>query len=611
MNLPAANDSYDTNMDFPTLSVLGKQWYWRTNQEREGLALAQKLGLPSILGRILVGRGIGLGQQPVAEAADFLSPKLQDLPDPNHLLDMDVGVNRLQAAIKQEETIAIFGDYDVDGSCATSILARYLRELGLQPIFYIPDRLTEGYGPNPSAMRKLKEQGATLLITVDCGSLSFEALAEAKKRGLDVIVTDHHQTQPERPPCVALINPNRVDEHSACTMLCGAGVAFYLLMALNRHLRKEGFFENKKEPDLKALLDLVAVATLCDMVPLTGVNRVLVQRGLAVLNQRQNKGLSALMGMAGLQEEDVLTPYDVGFKIGPRLNAGGRIGKCDMGATLLATEDDADVQNLAQKLQNLNMERKTVESDVLDDAWQIAGQQLEKSPSVLVVKGQGWHPGVIGIVAARLKEKYHRPVIVLSENEEGLCKGSGRGVTGLDLGRAVIECRDILVDGGGHAMAAGLTVRADAVEAFTKKINECLTLQAQKVLEEEGRDVFVPRLALDAVVTPAAANMDLAQALDKMEPAGVGNPTPRFMIQGRLAYTKAVGSDGSHVQVRIQGNDGKVLSGIAFRAMEGPLGGFLNENLNKQVTLAGTLDVNTWQGVSRLQLKVEDACSKS
>lgn len=583
------------------LSITGKRWRLRPGHEL-GVALARQLGVPEVVGRVLASRGIGVDD--LKTALDFLTPKLSDLPEPAHLLDMDKAVNRLMHAVKNGEQIAIFGDYDVDGSCASALLLRYFRDLGHEALLYIPDRLSEGYGPNPQAMEKLREQGADVAITVDCGSLAYEAMAKAKQVGLDVIITDHHQTKPEKPECVALINPNRVDETSPCPMLSGAGVAFYLVMAFNRALRDDNFFADHsiKEPDLKGLLDLVAVSTICDMVPLTGVNRVLVDRGLKVLSQRKNAGLKALGGVKQL--EDMITPFDVGFVIGPRLNAGGRVAACDLGAKILATSSEREALALAERLDLLNDERKRIEQEVLSEALRTAEAQFTPEIGALVVAGKGWHPGVIGIVAARVKEKFHRPTFVIAIGDDGVCKGSGRSIEGVDLGRAVIACADFTQNGGGHAMAAGVTLAHDNLDDFTKALNEHVLQQATKA---EG-DVFTPALNIDGMLAPGGANHELMGTLNRLQPFGAGNSEPRFVFSNlQISFAKAVGADGSHVKVAFSGPDGRKLDGIAFRAMNSELGPFLTSAKGQPVSVAGYLKRNVWQGSERIQIHVQDA----
>jgi len=582
------------------LSITGKRWQLRSQDERAALALSRQLGVSDVLGRVLAGRGIDQGEL----ALSFLSPKLAQLPDPAHLLDMGVAVERLLQAIENNEKIAIFGDYDVDGACATAVLVRFFRSIGLEALLYIPDRMVEGYGPNADAMDSLKEMGADVVITVDCGSVAFEPIAHAAEIGLDVIVTDHHQTKPEKPACLALINPNRVDETSECTMLSGAGVAFYLVLALTRALRAKKFFtEELKEPDNRSLLDLVAVATICDMVPLTGPNRVLVQQGLRGLAMRQNFGLAALVDVAEVEEKP--TAYHVGFVIGPRINAGGRVAECDLGAKLLSTENPAEAREIAERLQLLNEERKEIEAAVLDEALIQAEKVFTEDTSALVLAGEGWHAGVIGIVASRVKERYHRPTIIIAIDGED-CKGSGRSVAGVDLGKAIVECSDLLTKGGGHKMAAGLSMQKENIAAFTEKLNSIVKKQA----EVSENDIFQPRLSVDGFVMPAALNSEFMQELDKLEPYGSGHAEPRFVLNAvHLNFARAVGAEQNHVQIAIETVGGKTLKGIVFRAMESDLGPYLIKSAQskERVSLCGVARRNYWQGREQIQLQVQDA----
>lgn len=577
------------------LSVLNKKWQLRSADNRTGLALSQRYGVPEVVGTIMANRGVALD-----EAAAYLEPNLKDLPDPNHLLDMEKAVERLKQAIVKKEKISIFGDYDVDGSCGAAVLLRYFRALGLDPLLYVPDRLTEGYGPNPVAMQRLKEQGAQMVITVDCGCVAFDAMDEAAKQGLDVIITDHHQGVVKKPTCVALVNPNRVDEESPHTNLSGTGVAFLMLVALNRTLRESGFFAgDRKEPDLRLLLDLVAVATICDVVPLGGVNRILVDRGLKVLATRRNPGLTALADVSGVDSKP--GTYHAGFLIGPRINAGGRIAACDLGAQLLSTSDTMQAKVLAEKLHGLNQERKEIEEMVLNDAMAQADKLFKPELGALVLAGKNWHPGVIGIVASRVKDKYHRPVFILSLDGE-VCKGSGRSITGIDLGRCVQALKGLLVGGGGHKMAAGLSIMAENIPQFREQLNEMALTQAAKA----DFDVFTPSIKVDGFVSPKGANLKLLDQIERLEPYGMGNPEPRFVMANvRIEAPRVVGE--KHLSLSLTDGAGGRVKCIAFRAMETQLGSFLLGTHGKGVSLCGQLRRNVWNGNETAQFQVDDA----
>lgn len=586
------------------LSVTGRVWQWRSAPNHIGTALSQKLGIPEVVGRILATR--------VTDAAagrHFLEPTLADLPDPSTLRGMDEGAARLADAVEKGEKIFVFGDYDVDGSCGSALLMRYFqwvaKDAGTEPSLYIPDRMSEGYGPNPGAMEKIAADGGQVVVTVDTGSVAFDAFEKAEELGLDVVITDHHQTQSDFPPCVALINPNRMDETTEHTNLAGAGVAFILLLGINRALRERDYFKDRQEPDLRQLLDLVAIASVCDMVPLTGINRILVDRGLKMMGQRRNIGLTALADIAGLDTRP--STYHAGFLVGPRINAGGRIGACDLGANLLLSNDPARAQQMAAQLHSLNEERKEIEAQVLTQAMDTAHDLAKKNAPCMVVAGDGWHPGVIGIVASRIKEVYHRPVFVISFDEDGVGKGSGRSVPGIDLGKAVAASKEHLESGGGHKMAAGLTVMKDKFPAFLEAFEKEIIRQADRA----DMDVFTPCLKVDGSLTTTGATLDLLDAIEKLEPYGSGNPEPRFVFPGvRADGVRVVGEN--HLKCRLTHPAGKgYLDAIAFRAMGNELGPWLMNSKGRSITLCGKLRRNVWQGRETVQLQIDDGCDGS
>ena len=577
-------------------SLTGKVWKQRPYAPQTAELLARQLGQPAIIGTLLATRNVTDAEQ----ALTFLNPTLHDMPSPALLTDMDAAVERLLHALNTGEKIAVFGDYDVDGSCASALIKLFLSELGVEATVYIPDRISEGYGPNPAAMEKLHAAGTRLLITVDCGCMAFEAMEKAAELGMDVILTDHHQCKAELPPCVAALNPNRVEGTPQLAMLCGAGVAFYLLMALHRALRTHPKWQNKALPDLKKYLDLVAVATVCDMVPLTGVNRILVNRGLQVLGMRQNIGLQALATFASADGK--ATTESLGFALGPRINAGGRVGACDLGMQLLSCNNPAQAQQLAQQLEHMNTERKALEADILDAAMAAAQAQVKASHRALVLAHEGWHPGVIGIVAARVKAAFHLPTFIIG-TQNGKGKGSGRSISGIDLGRAVIDNSDILINGGGHAMAAGLSISTDNIPRFHEKLEAHVEKQAAASTDN---DIFTPKLHIDAMVTPSGANMNLLSTLEKIAPFGTANPTPRFCLNNvTIEFARTVGGDNRHVSFTAADETGSRLRGIAFGVMDGPLGPALLAKPAK-ATLAGTLSRNSWQGTDSVQLMLDD-----
>ncbi len=574
-------------------SLTGKLWRARPCDDRLGLALAERFDLPEIVGRVLAGRGVGLDQ-----AESFLDPTLRLLlPDPSHLKDMDAAVKRLVRAITTGETVAVFGDYDVDGATSSALLRRFFAAAGGKLKVYIPDRMKEGYGPNAPALLKLKKEGAAVAVTVDCGITAHEPLRAAKEAGLDVVVVDHHVGEPALPPAVAVVNPNRLDESSPHRQLAAVGVAFLLVVALNRALREAGWYgDQRPEPDLKQWLDLVALGTVADVVPLTGVNRALVRQGLAVAARRANIGMAALGDVAGLKQAPAA--YHLGFLLGPRVNAGGRVGEADLGARLLSTEDPEEARRIAAHLNDLNRERQEIERGVLEQA--IA--QVEKSGAsgaIVHVVAEGWHPGVIGIVASRLKDRYARPALVTAIGEDGIGKGSGRSVNGTDLGSAVIAARQsgLLINGGGHPMAAGWTVAKGGAEKFVAFIAERLG----------GKDGTPPQAVyeIDAALQPSGATPALCAALARLEPYGSGNPRPVFALpDARVTYANVVGT--GHVRCAVTGAGGGRLNAIAFRSADTDLGKALLATGGTPLHLAGHVNLDTWNGEERVQLVIED-----
>lgn len=574
-------------------SLSGRRWLARAGDERLAQALAQRLGLPELVGRVLASRGVGLD-----EAEGFLNPTLKDLlPDPAHLKGMDRAVERLVKAVTGGETIGIFGDYDVDGATSSALLRNALDGMGARARVYIPDRIKEGYGPNAPALLRLKDEGVGVVVTVDCGTTAFDALEAATQAGLDMIVVDHHVGEAALPAALAVINPNRLDETSPHGHMAAVGVAFLLAVGLNRGLKQAGWYQSRPAPDLMRWLDLVALGTVCDVVPLVGVNRALVVQGLKVMARRNNVGLAALADVAGVKERP--DSYTLGYVLGPRVNAGGRVGEAELGTRLMSTDDPAEAAEIARQLDGYNKDRQEIEAAVLYDAIeQVEGRPDDGRP-LLVAAGENWHPGVIGIVAGRLKERYGRVACVVAlEGDQG--KGSGRSVPGLDLGTAIIAARQagLLRAGGGHAMAAGFTVARDKLGALSDFLAE--RLQAQ--LEGD----LVPLLELDGALDAGAAGIDLVETLAQVGPFGSGNPEPRFAISGaRIVKADVVGS--GHVRLMLAGAGGKRLKAIAFRAADSEMGHALLSSAGAAFHLAGTLRVDTWQGNSSVQLIVDDA----
>ncbi len=579
-------------------SLTGRRWEERQGDGRAALALAQQMGVSEILGRLLAGRGIDL-----EAAEDFLNPTLRTLlPDPSSLVDMDRAADRTVKAIADGEKVAVFGDYDVDGATSAALLHRFFAALGCPLRIYVPDRLAEGYGPNAPALLKLRAEGIDLAITVDCGISAFEPLEAAAAAGLQVIVLDHHLAESRLPPASAVVNPNRLDDTTALGHLAAVGVTFLFLVAVNRQLRESGWYrrQNRSEPDLRLWLDLVALGTVCDVVPLKGLNRAFVTQGLKVMAQRRNPGLVALGSVARLDEKP--GAYHLGFLLGPRINAGGRVGEAGLGAQLLSSEDEAEVRRLAQHLDALNSERREIEAQVLDQAILQMEEGAGTRGHLAFAVGEGWHAGVIGIVASRLKERYNRPALVVALDGP-LGKGSGRSVGGVDLGAAVVAARQagLLINGGGHAMAAGLTVASDRIEDLRAFLDQRIAT----MIAESG---FRPTLTLDGALHPGGATLALLEEFERCEPFGMGNPAPRFALPGvRVVAPSVVGE--SHVRMRIEDSAGGRLKAIAFRALDSELGSGLLKAGGLPLHLAGRLKKDSWSGRDEVQLIVEDAAA--
>lgn len=575
------------------LSACGRSWHIREADMRQVMAIGQQHGLSQVLAQLLAARGIGL-----EAVADFLNPSLKNqLPDPLHLLDMQKAATRIADAIKNKETIAVWGDYDVDGATSSALLIRYFRTLGLAPLVYIPDRMKEGYGLNAPGLLGLREKGASLAISVDSGTLSFEPIEAAADAGLDVIVIDHHLGDSKRPKALAIVNPNRLDETSEHRHLAAVGVAFLLLVALNKILREDGYFGSGKEPDLRQWLDIVALGTICDVVPLTGVNRALVAQGLKVMAGRGNTGIRAVMDIAGLDEKPGV--YHAGFVVGPRINAGGRVGKSDLGVRLLSTDDEHEALGIARELNQYNAERKAIEAQIQEEADRIA-DGMDPALPVLVVAGRGWHQGVIGIVAGRLKERLRKPVAVIGIND-GIGKASARSVSGMDLGAAVIAAKEegLLLAGGGHAMAAGFTVEEPKIAALSEFLSARLGPHAHHLAREHT-------LMIDLALSLAAATPETAMEIEKMGPFGQGNFSVRVMFPGIVNLRpERVGE--SHVKTLFTHRTSPAkLSGIAFRCADGALGQAILNSRGREMDVAGQLRLQEWQGRPQMSIMIED-----
>jgi len=580
-------------------SATGRAWRDRLDERgaARALAIVQRHELPELLARILAGRGVE-----VEQAVGFLDPTLRDLmPDPSVLTDMPAAAARLADAIAGGEKVAIFGDYDVDGASAAAVLARFLRHGGLDPLIHIPDRVFEGYGPNSEAIRMLAASGATLLVTVDCGTTSHEPLAEAQRFGLATIVIDHHQADEVLPPALAVVNPNRLDDLSQLGYLAAVGLVFMVVVAANRELRARGFWAMPRcEPDLLGLLDLVALGTVADVVPLRGLNRAFVAKGLLALRRRENVGLTALMDIARLGGPP--EPWHLGFLLGPRINAGGRIGRADLGVDLLLEADPIEAGRLAAELDRLNRERQVIEGAVLAQAEgeAMAALGLEERGAVVVTAAEGWHPGVVGLVAARLKERFGRPAFAIALGPGGIGTGSGRSIAGVDLGSAVRQAvRDgLLIKGGGHAMAAGVTLKRDALGPFRAYLEDRLGSAVAAARRSDS-------LLIDGALTAGAANIETVTSIGRAGPFGAGNPEPVLAFPNhQLAYVEEAGQ--AHLRARLRSGDGSALNVIAFRAVGQKLGAALLSNRGRAVHAAGSLAIDRWNGEERVQLRLID-----
>jgi len=580
-------------------SATGRAWRDRLDERgsARALAIAQRHDLPELLARIIAGRNIEVD---AVEA--FLDPTIkQAMPDPYVLTAMQEAATRVAAAVERGENVAIFGDYDVDGATSAALLARYLRHGGIDPLIHIPDRLFEGYGPNVEAVRALAARGATLLICVDCGTTSIEPLTEAKKLGLDVVVIDHHQADEQLPPAFAIVNPNRRDDLSGLGHLAAVGLTFMTAVAVNRVLRARGFWHgDRPEPDLLSLLDDVALGTVADVVPLIGLNRAFVTKGLIALRRRERPGPVSLMDVARLSSPP--EAWHLGFLLGPRINAGGRIGRADLGTKLLLENDPIEAAKIAAELDRLNRERQTIEQDTLAqaEAEAIAALGIEEKGAVVVTAAEGWHPGVVGLVAARLREKFNRPAFAIALEPGGIGTGSGRSMPGVDIGRAVRRgvAEGILLKGGGHAMAAGVTLRKGALAEWRAFLEASL-----------GADVEIARrasgLLIDGAVTAAAANAELVNMIARAGPFGSGNPEPVIALPAHtVTYAEEVGQ--AHVRARLKSADGTSVNAIAFRASGGKLGAALRNSRGRQVHAAGSLALDRWQGEERVQFRLTD-----
>jgi single-stranded-DNA-specific exonuclease len=582
-----------------TLSATGRIWRDRLDARgaARALAIAQRHQLPEMLARVLAGRDVDIDA-----VTDFLDPTIRKLlPDPHTVTAMDIAAKRIADAAMRREKVAIFGDYDVDGATSAALLAWHFRHCGLDPLIHIPDRLFEGYGPNVEAVRALAAKGATLLVTVDCGTTSIEALAEAKQLGLSVVVIDHHQCGENLPAVDALVNPNRPDDLSGLGHLAAVGLVFVTLVAVNRELRGRGFWtEVMPEPDLLGMLHHVALGTVADVAPLIGLNRAFVAKGLIAMRRRDHVGHTALMDVARLNGPP--EAWHLGFMLGPRINAGGRIGRADLGVRLLLEGDVSEAARIAAELDRLNTERRAIEqvAEAQAEAEALASLGLEDKGAVIVTASEGWHPGVVGLVASRLKEKFARPAFAIALEPGGIGTGSGRSIPGVDLGKAVRQAvaDGLLMKGGGHAMAAGVTLRKERLGDFRAYLEAALA-------DGVAQSRHAHELFIDGAVSGRTLTPDFIATLNRAGPFGSGNPEPVIALPShQLVYADDVGQ--AHVRVRLKSGDGAMVNGIAFRAVGQKLGNALKEQRGQPLHVAGSLAVDRWQGTERVQLRVLD-----
>lgn len=584
-------------------SLSGRRWLWRTSSsytpetlDRNAQHIAQKASLYDIVGRMIAVRGVS--PQTVEH---FLDPKLKNLlPNPSCLKDMDKAANRIAEAVFNREKIAIFGDYDVDGGCSSAILSQFLNSLNSKPLTYIPDRIKEGYGPNVPALAKLIDQDVTLIICVDCGSAAHQVFDATLQDKTDIIVLDHHKC--ESPPHIfASVNPNRLDCTSGLGYLCAGGVSFLATIAVTRALQQQKYFDINPKPDLLKLLDLVALSTICDVMPLTGLNRALVTQGLKILGKRERIGLAALLEISGVQKAP--DAFSCGFALGPRINAGGRISESDLGLKLLTCQNPVEAHQLAERLDTINKQRQTVEQGMLQQATDLALEQHNKGLPVIMLHHTDWHPGIVGIVAGRIKEQINRPTLIGAELGDGMIKGSGRSIIGLDLGAAIIAAKQagLLVHGGGHAMAAGYGYHKDQAEVLHQFLNEYLSKAAEAP--------SVVDLEIEGVTTVAGASIELAKQIERLTPFGNGNDEPLIVLShAHILRSDRIGKDSNTLRLTLQGENGASIKALMFKADQNPITPYLEDYNNRRpMHIAGWLRINSWNGRENADFFIKDA----
>ena len=574
-------------------SYTDSKWQVKTFDERQAELISQKFEVSNLIAKLFSIRNISID-----DIASYLNPTLKDnMPDPNILMDMEKACERILVALKNNEKIAIFGDYDVDGSTSTSCLIKYFNLLGVEVVYHIPDRFTEGYGPNKEAFQKFIDQNINIIFTLDCGTLAYNEIKFAKDNNIDVIVIDHHQPEINLPEAYAMINPNRLDDTTNLGYLAAVGVTFMFIVGLNRKLRESKWFDNiLKEPNIISLLDMVSLGTICDVVPLVGINRLLVQKGLEVFSKKPNIGLTALIDKANINNK--ISTYDLGFKLGPRINAGGRLGKSKHGTELLTCEDEAKAADIATELDNFNKERQTIEAHILKTAIDsLTSEQIDKK--IIFAYGQDWHEGVIGIIASRIKQKFKKPCIVFSA-KNGIAKGSGRSIKGIDLGNLIIAAtqKGIVTQGGGHAMAAGLTLDEDKILLLQDFIEDRLDSNSIALDIDDTNHA-------DSIINITAVNSELYDDINKLGPFGSNNEEPNFIIKStKITFIKEFGDN--HIRCGLSSDIDKNVEGITFRSKNTPLGDAIMNNKGKLVSLYGKIKVNEWGGRRIPQFHIED-----
>ena len=573
-----------------SVSVSGKKWIIKNFDPEDVNYIKDNYYLDEIISKLIVTKKIKK-----EDIKNFLHPVIKNnLPNPSVLKDMEKATNRTIAAISNKEKIGIFGDYDVDGASSTALLGRYFSEINHEFIIYIPDRRTEGYGPSKKGFDHLIDGGAKLIFTVDCGTLSFDQVDYANKKKIDTLILDHHQSEIKLPKAHSIINPNRLDDVSNLNYLCAAGVCFMFLVSLSRELRKSKFFSNRKEPNLIDYLDLVTLGTICDVVPLVGLNRALVKQGLKIIKLKKNLGLKTLIDICNIETHP--TPYHLGYVLGPRINAGGRVGKCSHGANLLLNIDSKKAFKLASELDVFNKERQILEKNLLNNVI----KSIESlSDPVLILKGDNWHEGIIGIIASRIKEKYNKPAIIISISKN-IGKASARSITGFDIGSVIISAvqKGLLIKGGGHKMAAGFTIDL-------KKINEFKNFVLKKYEKQKNIDHEDRKILIDSVISPSALNLDFFNKINVLAPFGAGNTEPKFVIENvKIINSKIVGEN--HIKSVLLGGDASTLKTIAFNALDNDIGAYLLKKNNKTFNIEGKLSLNEWKGQKNVEFIIDD-----